>query len=100
MPEQRKQQTDQPEQEAGRTRPAGLQSDPDNVVKKGGNARSDAEIADVSRDTHGFPGGEAGTGEAGGRRPPLGKRSPAAIEADEALTEALEEAKADEEEGD
>jgi len=96
MADQQKQPTDQVQQENGRPGRAGLQSHPDSVMKKGGVARSDADIADVSRDTHGLPSEEGATGEAGGPTPPPGTRSPAAVEADEALTEALEEAKADE----
>lgn len=76
-------------------RPAGQQSDPESVVRKGGIAKSDAEIADVSRDTHGFPGGNAGTGASSA---PSDMRTGAAEEADAALTEALEEAKATDDE--
>ena len=91
MAEQRNQQDNSGDRETGRQRPAGQQSDPDSIVRKGGIARSEADAADVTRDTHGFPGGEAAADR--GRE---GRRIEA-TEADEALTEALEEAKAEKE---
>ena len=94
MAEQRKSQNPDARNDNPRQKAAGQQSDPDSVVRKGGIARSDADIADVSRDTHGFPSGE---GDSGRTTEPPDMRRGAAAEADAALTESLEEARADEE---
>ncbi len=93
-------QHDRREQPDEKARPAaGRQSDPNSVVRKGGIASSDADMADISRDTDTAPIGEGGTGTIEDTDAPPDLRTGRAAQADAALTEALEEAKADEKGG-